>query len=159
VKYLRSNRVSASHQTSKLKGEARYVGEFLASRAISLSESVHLMGKAHGLVTGGETTVTVVGRGLGGRNQELALASCQQIQHSEGLAMAFLATDGIDGPTDAAGAIVDGYTIDRAHRSRLDAERFLHRNDSHHFFHHLKDLIMTGPTGTNVSDIHVIVAV
>lgn len=158
VKYLRSKRVDALHQTSMLQGEAREVGEHLASLANRLRDSVQRTGKARALVTGGETTVSVVGGGRGGRNQELALAACQRIRNSESLAMAFFATDGSDGPTNAAGAIVDGHTMDRARRRHLDADDFLSRNDSYHFFAQLNDLIMTGPTGSNVSDVHVIVA-
>jgi hydroxypyruvate reductase len=108
-------------------------------------------------VSSGETTVHVTGDGKGGRNQEFALA-CAAPLSSIGVAamLASIGTDGIDGPTDAAGAIVDSTTIERARALRLHPEAFLERNDAYRFFAPLQDLIITGPTGTNVGDLQVI---
>ena len=109
------------------------------------------------VVSSGETTVRVTGDGIGGRNQEFAL-SCAAALTSLGspAVLASIGTDGIDGPTDAAGALVDGTTLDRARAARLEPGAFLARNDTYHFFAALGDLIHTGPTGTNVGDLQVI---
>ncbi len=104
-------------------------------------------------VSGGETTVTIRGTGLGGRNQEFALASALALDGIPGAVALSGGTDGTDGPTDAAGAIADGRTLVRARKRGLDAAAFLARNDSYHFFDALSDLIRTGPTGTNVMDV------
>ena len=101
----------------------------------------------------------MVGNGKGGRNQELALAASLKIRGVEGGVLASVNTDGVDGPTDAAGAIVDGSTITRAEKAGLDPIRYLMNNNSYSFFSELGDLIMTGPTGTNVTDITVLVVV
>jgi hydroxypyruvate reductase len=109
------------------------------------------------VVSSGETTVTVTGPGKGGRNQEFALAAA--LAHEPGFgtyALASLGTDGIDGPTDAAGAIVDSTTLARAGAANLTPHTYLRENDSYPFFAALGDLIHTGPTGTNVGDLQVI---
>jgi hydroxypyruvate reductase len=105
------------------------------------------------LVWGGETTVTIRGEGKGGRNQELALAAALALDGWPDLLLMALATDGTDGPTDAAGAVVTGETMARARGLGLDARAALHVNDSYRFFDALGDLIRTGPTGTNVNDL------
>ena len=111
------------------------------------------------LLSCGETTVTVTGKGRGGRNQEFALALAIALaDQPAGLTAASLGTDGIDGPTDAAGAIVDETTMARALSSGLSARRALDENDSWTFFSRLDDLIQTGPTGTNVGDIQIVLA-
>jgi len=143
--------------TATMEGEARHVGVMLASIAREVSVSANPVPKPAGIVAGGETTVTVTGKGLGGRNQELALAAASRLKGSEGTVLASLSTDGIDGPTDAAGAIIDGKTVVRAVKMGLAPEKFLAKNDSYHFFSGLGDLILTGPTGTNVNDVSVIV--
>jgi glycerate 2-kinase len=155
--HLRSAGMKTLLLTSTLEGEARWIGIALASIGLEISSSGHPIGKPAGLVAGGETTVTVTGRGLGGRNQELALASALKLSGSDGVVIASASTDGIDGPTDAAGAVVDGRTLTRAKRAGLNPEKHLAENDSHNFFRGLHDLIVTGPTGTNVNDISVIV--
>jgi hydroxypyruvate reductase len=104
-------------------------------------------------VAGGETTVTLKGEGLGGRNQELALAAVNDLADLPGALLAALATDGGDGPTDAAGAVVSEMTHERALKLGLDPQLYLSRNDSYHFFKRLDDLIITGPTQTNVNDL------
>lgn len=105
------------------------------------------------LIAGGETTVTVSGSGRGGRNQELALAAAIELKGLENVMLLTLATDGEDGSTDAAGAVVTGETYQRAILSGLNPEQFLANNDSYSFFAPLGDLIKTGPTGTNVNDL------
>jgi glycerate 2-kinase len=107
-------------------------------------------------ISGGETTVTIRGEGLGGRNQEFALACAIALEGIPGAAALSGGTDGTDGPTDAAGAIADGRTLERAQKLGLDAAEYLARNDSYHFFDALGDLIRTGPTGTNVMDIRLL---
>jgi glycerate 2-kinase len=143
--------------TSVLEGEARQVGVMLASVAREIIASGNPVPKPAGVVAGGETTVTVAGRGLGGRNQEIALAAALKLKGVDGVVVASLSTDGVDGPTDAAGAIVDGRTIVRAAKMGLNPERFLAENDSYDFFSRLNDLILTGATGTNVNDVSVVV--
>jgi glycerate 2-kinase len=109
------------------------------------------------VIGGGETTVVVKGNGVGGRNQEFALAMLTHLAGAEGHAFHFgsIGTDGVDGPTDAAGAVVDTTTPQRASLLGLDPQRFLDNNDSYHFFSALDDLLRTGPTGTNVGDVQV----
>jgi hydroxypyruvate reductase len=108
------------------------------------------------VLASGETTVTVRGRGTGGRNQEFALALVPTIGAAgRAAALASAGTDGIDGPTDAAGAIVDSSTLDRALRAGVDWRAALADNDAYHFFEPLGDLLRWGPTGTNVGDLHV----
>jgi glycerate 2-kinase len=105
------------------------------------------------IVAGGETTVTLTGGGKGGRNTELALAAVSELAGFPGVLLATLATDGEDGPTDAAGAVVTGETYHRAARLGLHPGDYLERNDSYSFFSKLDDLIRPGPTGTNVNDL------
>jgi hydroxypyruvate reductase len=104
-------------------------------------------------VAGGETTVTVRGAGRGGRNQELALAAALSLEGLSDVAVVTLATDGSDGPTDAAGALADGTTVQRARSRGLDPACYLADNDSYSFFQALGDLLITGPTNTNVNDL------
>jgi len=108
------------------------------------------------LLSGGETTVTIRGKGKGGRNQEFALASALAIEGMPGITVLSSGTDGIDGPTDAAGAIVDGDTCRRAVAVGLDPCKYLDNNDSYTFFKALGDLVITGPTGTNVMDLQIV---
>jgi hydroxypyruvate reductase len=105
------------------------------------------------IVAGGETTVTLHGVGRGGRNQELALASVTELVNFPDVMLVALATDGEDGPTDAAGAVVTGETFGRAYALGLDPVDYLRRNDSYTFFAALDDLLKPGPTGTNVNDL------
>lgn len=143
--------------TSMMEGEARHVGTVLSSIAREVSISDNPVHKPGAVVAGGETTVTVTGKGKGGRNQEVALAAAMKLGNLDGVAVASLTTDGVDGPTDAAGAIVDGKTLAKAKRMGLSPEEFLAANDSYNFFSKISDLIFTGPTGTNVNDISLIV--
>jgi glycerate 2-kinase len=108
------------------------------------------------LISGGEATVKVRGKGLGGRNQEFVLVGATKIAGLENMVMLSAGTDGTDGPTDAAGAICDGRTIKKAIPKGLDPKQYLDNNDSYHFFQKLGDLLKTGPTNTNVMDVHLI---
>ncbi|MBS7636970.1 glycerate kinase, partial [Candidatus Bathyarchaeota archaeon] len=155
---LKSEGLNTLLLTSLLEGEARHIGTVLASVAREISVSGNPVKKPAGIVTGGETTVTVTGKGKGGRNQEIVLAASLKIRGLEGVVIASLSTDGVDGPTDAAGAITDGKTMARAEALGLSAEDFLADNNSYNFFSKLSDLIVTGPTGTNVNDVSVIIA-
>jgi glycerate-2-kinase len=157
IGHLRSEGLNPLLLTSTLEGEASKVGTVLASIAREVADSSNTFLKPAGLVAGGETVVTVRGKGVGGRNQELALSAALKLKGLEGTVIACLSTDGIDGPTNAAGAIIDGKTVERAMRLGLNPEEYLSENDSNGFFSRLRDLIVTGPTGTNVNDISVIV--
>jgi hydroxypyruvate reductase len=108
------------------------------------------------IVSGGETTVTIRGTGKGGRNQEFALAAALEIDGCDGVAILSAGTDGTDGPTDATGAIAFHDTVRRARDLGLDPRRHLDNNDAYPLFDSLDDLIITGPTGTNVMDIHLV---
>ncbi|MCD6529104.1 glycerate kinase [Candidatus Bathyarchaeota archaeon] len=156
---LSRNGLNTLFLTSYMEGEAREVGAFLASIIRETLHSGNPMPRPCAVVLGGETTVTVVGNGKGGRNQELALAASLKLKGVEGGVLASVNTDGVDGPTDAAGALVDGSTIKRAEKAGLDPVKYLMNNDSYSFFSELGDLIITGPTGTNVTDITVLVVV
>ncbi len=141
--------------TSHLRGESKEVGRVLAAVAMAVDEESLRLSKPVAIVTGGETTVTVEGEGVGGRNQELALAAAPLLE-GRNVVLLSCGTDGQDGPTEAAGAIVDGETMDRASRSGLDPADYLSRNDSHSFFRQLGDTVITGPTGTNVMDLQIL---
>lgn len=135
---------------SAWEGEARKVGRRLAH---VLRVATNERERPFCLIAGGETTVTLRGGGHGGRNQELALAAAAPLAGLQDALLASLATDGEDGPTDAAGAVVSGDTRARALALGLDPESYLERNDSYTFFDGMGDLIRTGPTGTNVNDL------
>lgn len=136
-----------------LEGEARHAGTFVASFAKSVRQSGRPATPPACLVFGGETTVKVVGSGKGGRNQELALAASLALEGWERCVVATLATDGVDGPTPAAGAVVDSDTASAGRRAGMDPWRYLDNNDSFAFFSRIGATIQTGPTGTNVNDL------
>jgi glycerate 2-kinase len=164
---IASNEVAAQAATGKaeslgfytlllstfVEGEAREVAHVFSAVAKEILHSGQPVPRPACVVAGGETTVTISGRGKGGRNQELALAAAIQIEDLEEVMIVALATDGTDGPTDAAGAIADGSTLRRAGDKGLSARDYLADNDSYHFFEALEDLIITGPTNTNVNDL------
>jgi len=108
------------------------------------------------ILSGGETTVSIEHDGLGGRNQEFALAAAIEIENIGNVLVLSAGTDGTDGPTDAAGAFADGSTVKRASEAGMDACYYLARNDSYNFFETLSDLFITGPTYTNVMDMRII---
>jgi hydroxypyruvate reductase len=138
--------------TARLEGEAREAAKVLCAMAVEARETGNPLPPPVCLLCGGEPTVTLTGDGLGGRNQEMALAAALALEGSGGIVMMSGGTDGTDGPTDAAGAIADGRTVSSALQKGLDARDFLRRSDSYHFFEALDDLVMTGPTRTNVMD-------
>lgn len=137
--------------TSTLQGEAREVGKRLAMHLKAAKRRAG--GEKHCWIYGGETTVTIRGKGKGGRNQELALAAALELQGCQNVCLLSIATDGEDGPTDAAGAIVDGNTITNGVVLGLDACHFLAQNDAYTYFEKIGGLIKTGPSGTNVNDL------
>jgi hydroxypyruvate reductase len=139
--------------SSTIEGETRDIARMHAAIAHQIRTAGQPVRPPVCVISGGETTVTIRGKGRGGRNQEFVLAAAMDIAGLEDVVVLSAGTDGTDGPTTAAGAIADGSTITR---SKLDARAALARNDSHTFFAALNDLIVTGPTGTNVMDIRVL---
>jgi glycerate 2-kinase len=138
-----------------LSGEARDAGEWLAHKALAVKRHADLEIPLC-LISGGETTVTVAGGGKGGRNMELALSFAVEIDGISGISLLSAGTDGTDGPTDAAGAVVDGRTAVKAREMGLSPEAYIRNNDSYSFFEATGELLITGPTGTNVMDIQLI---
>ncbi len=138
--------------TAELSGDARTRAKEVCSQLKSASSGKISGAGPRCFLLGGETTVSVRGKGLGGRNQEFALASALALRGYRELHLLCAASDGSDGPTDAAGAFVDGDTVARARRAGLDPRRALDHNDSYPFFERLGDLFRPGPTGTNVLD-------
>jgi hydroxypyruvate reductase len=136
-----------------IEGEAREVAKVLAGVAKEILASGQPLPRPACVVVGGETTVTIKGQGKGGRNQEMALMAAIQLQGLADVAIVCLATDGSDGPTDASGALADGHTVARAAAQGLNAWSHLANNDSYPFFAALDDLLLTGPTNTNVNDL------
>jgi hydroxypyruvate reductase len=142
--------------STRIEGETRDVARMHAAIAREVIASGRPARPPLCLVSGGETTVTLRGGGLGGRNQEFVLAAAIDLAGLERVAVLSAGTDGTDGPTDAAGAIATGRTVWRAQAAGLDPARFLADNDSYHFFEALGDLLKTGPTNTNVMDVRLI---
>lgn len=143
--------------TSQLKGEAEEAGKFIMSLGKEIFQSGNPWNYPVALIFGGETTVTVRGNGKGGRNQELALSVLQGIGSNPHFTFLSAGFDGIDGPTDAAGALADHESYKKAKELGLDAETCLLNNDSNSFFKLTHDLIFTGPTGTNACDIAILI--
>ncbi len=135
-----------------LSGEARECATFFVAEMRHLLSSLS-QGQTAVLIAGGETTVDVKGSGKGGRSQEFALSAALELSGTVGMAVLCGGTDGIDGPTDAAGAIADGSTCGRAQENGLSPRAFLENNDAYPFFRALGDLVVTGPTKTNVADV------
>ncbi|HMK44648.1 MAG TPA: glycerate kinase [Dissulfurispiraceae bacterium] len=142
---------------TEFEGEASVLGRHLVQTArASQRDMIDAHGRRRCIIAGGETTVKVRGNGLGGRNTEMALVVAQELAGGAGITFLSAGTDGTDGPTDAAGAVADGSTVRRAAAAGLDASAYLADNDSYHFFKRLDDLVVTGPTGTNVMDLQVV---
>jgi glycerate 2-kinase len=141
-----------------IEGEAREVAKVFAGIGKGMIRHGWPLSPPACLVAGGETTVTIRGEGTGGRNQELALAAALAIKGWDDLCVVSLATDGTDGPTDAAGAIAWGDALARARALGLNAEASLANNDSYRFWTALGDGIVTGPTNTNVNDLILVFA-
>ncbi len=144
--------------SSQFQGEASEVARFHAAILWETVLAGHPVRVPACLLSGGETTVTVRGKGKGGRNLEFALAAAIALNGAPNVMCLSAGTDGTDGPTDAAGAFLNGETFARAQKLGLDAAEYLHRNDSYSFFDALGDLLQTGPTGTNVMDVNVMLA-
>jgi len=142
--------------TTSLTCEAADAGRFLAAIALDTHKGLTYFNKPCAIIAGGETVVKVLGNGLGGRNQELALSAAKGIAGLEGVLIFSLGSDGTDGPTDAAGGIVDGDTAARLAAKGLNIDKILANNDSYNGLKAADGLIITGPTGTNVNDVAVI---
>ena len=137
--------------TDRLDGEAREAGTMLARKAKELSTGI---GRT-ALIAGGETVVHLTGNGLGGRNQEIALAAAEELRGVRNAALISVGSDGTDGPTDAAGGYADGGTFDALLRKGIRIADVLRNNDAYHALDAVDCLIRTGPTGTNVNDVTV----
>ena len=142
--------------TTELQGEAREAARRLYRQVLESQSCLESGRRRVCLIAGGETTVTVRGRGLGGRNTEMALAFALAIEGTSGVTFLSAGTDGTDGPTDAAGALADGQTVPGARSLGLNPQAFLDDNDSYRFFEQAGGLFKTGPTGTNVMDLQII---
>ena len=138
--------------SSEIEGETREIARMHAAIAKEIGRTGRPLRPPACIITGGETTVTIKGDGLGGRNQEFVLAAAIDLASVDRTVVFSAGTDGTDGPTDAAGAIADGATLARS----PDARNFLERNDSYHYFESLQDLVITGPTNTNVMDVRIV---
>jgi hydroxypyruvate reductase len=141
--------------SSMIEGDTTEAAGFHAALLKEVVRSGHPVEPPACLISGGETTVVVRGKGKGGRNLEFSLAAALDLAGLRAVCLLSGGTDGTDGPTDAAGAVVDGDTVSRALERGLDPKEFLAENDSYHFFQHLGDLLITGPTNTNVMDLRV----
>jgi hydroxypyruvate reductase len=142
--------------SSFIEGETRDVARMHAAIAKEIVASGRPVKAPACVISGGETTVTIRGEGKGGRNQEFALAAAIDIAGLDGVAVLSGGTDGTDGPTDAAGAVCDGQTVSRCREAGLDARRHLDENNAYPLFDRLGDLLRTGPTGTNVMDVRLV---
>ena len=143
--------------SSLIEGETRDVARVHCAIVREICRSGRPIGKPACIISGGETTVTMRGNGLGGRNQEFCLTSAVEIAGlPEKIVVLSGGTDGNDGPTDAAGAVVDPYTVERGRKAGLSAVDFLNNNDAYLFFEKTEDLLMTGPTNTNVMDVRLL---
>jgi glycerate 2-kinase len=148
--------IPAHIMTSRLRGEAREVAKAILALGEEIATTGHPFSPPVCLLFGGETTVTLRGDGMGGRNQEMALAVLNEFWDNPRFLFLSAGTDGIDGRSDAAGALVDHASWEKAQALGLRIDDFLARNDSYHFLAQTGDLIMTGPTGTNVMDMTVL---
>ncbi len=137
--------------------DVRKVSKMICSKAISILSRNEPVEKPAALIFYGESTVNVKGAGKGGRNQELALISAISIEGQHSISMLSIGTDGIDGPTDAAGAIIDSKTTLLARKKKISPEEYLQNNDSYHFHEQMGTLIKTGPTGKNLMDLQVVI--
>lgn len=142
--------------SSTVEGEAREVGRFFGAMAREIREGNSSFETPCALIAGGETTVSIRGKGKGGRNQELALACGEEIHGLKDLLFFSLGSDGTDGPTDAAGGLVDGETKDKLQQGSMPLSCYLDENDSYHALKEVGGLLITGPTGTNVNDLMVL---
>ena len=142
--------------SSSIVGDTREAARFHAAIAKEVISTGNPIPRPACIISGGETTVTVKGHGLGGRNQEFALAGALEISGLEKVVLLSGGTDGTDGPTDASGALADHTTVSRARAAGLDPKAHLENNDAYPFFQRLGDLLITGPTHTNVMDVRIL---
>jgi len=142
--------------SSSIVGDTREAARFHAAIAKEVISTGNPIPRPACIISGGETTVTVKGHGLGGRNQEFALAGALEINGLEKVVLLSGGTDGTDGPTDASGALADHTTVSRARAAGLDPKAHLENNDAYPFFQRLGDLLITGPTHTNVMDVRIL---
>jgi glycerate 2-kinase len=145
--------------SSFIEGETRDVAGVHTAIIREILTSGNPVGKPACIISGGETTVTIHGSGLGGRNMEFVLAAAIEIDGLDDILVLSGGTDGTDGPTDAAGACAEGSTVQRALGQGLSAQEYLRNNDSYHFFEALGDLVKTGPTMTNVMDLRILLVI
>ncbi|HSV97299.1 MAG TPA: glycerate kinase [Spirochaetota bacterium] len=143
--------------SSLIEGDTQQAALFHAAIAREALASGNPVRPPACIISGGETTVEVRGKGLGGRNMEFALHSAIFLAQTRGICAASVGTDGTDGPTDAAGAFADGATVARARAAGMDIGSYAENNDSYSFFKNLGDLIITGPTNTNVMDVRILI--
>jgi len=153
INYAKKKGYNTILLTTRIDGEARDIGKYLADK----TKNSEAFGKTM-FISAGETTVTIKGNGKGGRNQELTLNTIEPLRDTKILFSSF-ATDGVDGNSDAAGAIIDGESYNKSKKLGLDYKLYLEDNNSYEFFKNLNDLIFTGPTGTNVMDIQIIIKI
>jgi len=142
--------------SSMIEGETRFIAQVHGAIAKEIIKTGNPLPLPACILSGGETTVTITGDGLGGRNQEFALSASIDISGKKNIVILSGGTDGTDGPTDAAGAFSDTFTLKRAEEMGLNPYHFLANNDSYHFFQKLGDLFITGPTHTNVMDLRIV---
>lgn len=141
--------------TTHLEGESKEVAKVFTALMKDIRSHDTPLSPPAAVIAGGEITVTVTGNGHGGRNQEFALSAAMTMPANDDRAViiASMGTDGIDGMSDAAGAIADGFTLKRASKAELNPDTYLRNNDSNTFFVKLSDALITGRTGTNVNDV------
>jgi len=139
--------------SSLIEGETTQIAKMHAAMAREIAKTGNPIPLPACIISGGETIVTMDHHGLGGRNQEFVLASAIEIAGQDNIVVLSVGTDGTDGPTDAAGAIADGNTLENARSLGISAKKYLTAHDSYHFFEQLDDLVITGPTNTNVMDL------
>ena len=145
--------------SSFIQGETREVARVHGALLKEVLRSGRPLSPPACIISGGETTVTIRGKGKGGRNQEFVLACAMEVAGWEGAVVFSAGTDGTDGPTDAAGAFADWKMVSKAHEMGLDPAIYLKENNSYQFFERLNDLIITGPTNTNVMDTRILIAI
>lgn len=145
-KMCESKGLKCKIKSTELTGEARVLGREIASEILQENKNTVI-------IAGGETTVKIKGVGIGGRCQELVLATGNLLKNTQGIVIAAIGTDGKDGPTDVAGGMIDGLFIEKASKLELDIGEYLENNDSYNYFKKINGLIKTGSTGTNIMDL------
>lgn len=159
VKKAREKNFNTIMLSTCIEGEAKECAKFFVSVAKEILSANQPINKPAAIIAGGETTVIIKGKGKGGRNQEMALSAAICLENLNDIIFLSSATDGSDGPTDASGGIVDSYTLARGKLQRLNAKDYLYDNDSYNYLKSVEDLIITGPTDTNVNDLIIILVI